>query len=232
MEITQLTLDNCGAARGTVVVIDVLRAFTTAALAFSAGAREIMLVDTVAGALALKKKLPGALIMGEAGGFQVQAFDLGNSPAALEGKDLDGQQLIQRTSNGTQGVVCSSASAEILLAGSFVCASATVDYIRCQRAEQVTFILTDSTSDHGSGEDGACADYLVALLRGESPEVEPYLERVRCSPAGLGLARSTHPDRPPDDLTLALQVDRFDFAMRVRRCDGLLVMQPVRRGEP
>ena len=46
---------------GVVVVIDVLRAFTTAAFAFAAGAREIVLVSTVDEALALRERLAGAL---------------------------------------------------------------------------------------------------------------------------------------------------------------------------
>jgi 2-phosphosulfolactate phosphatase len=42
-----LTLDDCTTARGTVIVIDVLRAFSTAAYTFAAGASEILLVSAV-----------------------------------------------------------------------------------------------------------------------------------------------------------------------------------------
>ena len=49
------------ATRGhSVEVIDVLRAFTTAAFAFAAGVREIVLVGAVEEALALRERLPGA----------------------------------------------------------------------------------------------------------------------------------------------------------------------------
>lgn len=40
-------LDACHKAQGLCVVIDVLRAFTTAAFAFAAGALEILMVATV-----------------------------------------------------------------------------------------------------------------------------------------------------------------------------------------
>jgi phosphosulfolactate phosphohydrolase-like enzyme len=47
--------------KGVVVAIDVLRAFTTAAYAFGAGATSILLVGTVAEALDLARSIPGAL---------------------------------------------------------------------------------------------------------------------------------------------------------------------------
>lgn len=50
---------------GAVVAIDVIRAFTTAAYAFAAGARHIYLVDSVAEALALKHAEPEVVVMGE-----------------------------------------------------------------------------------------------------------------------------------------------------------------------
>ena len=54
--------------RGAVIAVDVLRAFTTAAYAFGAGAKHIYLVADVDEALAFKAAHPGALAMGEDGG--------------------------------------------------------------------------------------------------------------------------------------------------------------------
>ena len=51
--------------RGVVVAVDVLRAFTTAAYAFAAGASSIWLVATVGEAVDLAQRIPGALAMGE-----------------------------------------------------------------------------------------------------------------------------------------------------------------------
>ena len=47
-------LEDCHTANGTVIVIDVLRAFSTAAYAFSLGAKEILLISTVEEALSLR----------------------------------------------------------------------------------------------------------------------------------------------------------------------------------
>lgn len=98
-------LEDCHTAKGLVVVIDVLRAFSTAAYAFSRGASEIVLVSTVEEALFLKSTLPNARAMGEVGGLRPEGFDFGNSPTFIDEADLSGITMIHRTSAGTQGVV-------------------------------------------------------------------------------------------------------------------------------
>lgn len=52
MEILRADLGSCSGLTGAVVVIDVLRSFSTAAYAFAGGARAIYPVDSVAGARA------------------------------------------------------------------------------------------------------------------------------------------------------------------------------------
>jgi 2-phosphosulfolactate phosphatase len=226
MEIKRATLATCGAATGAVVVIDVIRAFTTAAYAFAAGAREILLVSTVEEALALRERMPGALVMGEVNGLPVTGFDLDNSPAALIACDLAGRRLIQRTSHGTQGAVRSH-QAETLLAASLVCASATARYIRSLAPASVTFVITGDTTDRDGDEDAACADYIAALLQGERPDPLPFLQRVRAAAAARHLAELPRPELSAADLACCLAVDRFDFVLQVQRREGLLVMEPV-----
>lgn len=226
IRIERATNETCGAATGTLVVIDVLRAFTTAAYAFAAGARDIVLAGTVEQALALRERFPGALTMGEVGGLPVKEFDLDNSPAALAGRDLGGRRMIQRTTAGTQGMV-RSLGAERLFAGSFVCAGATARYIRRHAPECVTFVITGVLPDRDGDEDAACADYIAALLRGEQPDPAPFIRRVRESTSGRIFADPAQPEFPAADLECCAAVDRFDFAMLVERRDGLLVMEAV-----
>jgi 2-phosphosulfolactate phosphatase len=109
---------------GAVVVIDVIRAFTTAAYAFAAGASRIYFVGTVTEALACKAAHPGALAMGEEHGRRPAGFDFSNSPVEVAHADLDGRTLVQRTSAGTQGVL-SARHATRMWCASLVCASAT-----------------------------------------------------------------------------------------------------------
>jgi 2-phosphosulfolactate phosphatase len=174
MNIDYATLETCAQAGGLVVVIDVIRAFTTACYAIEAGIEEIILVGEVEEALALRQRIPNALIMGEVGGNNVYGFDYGNSPAALDGLDLTGCTMIQRTSSGTQGVVLSTA-AETILAASFVCVGATARYIQSLAPPRVTLVVTGIRPDNRGDEDAACADYLARLLQGDMPDPEPYL---------------------------------------------------------
>ena len=57
-------------AKGTVIIIDVFRAFTTAAFAFVGGAEKIILVDGAQKALKLKKKGYGDICFGEVDGIK------------------------------------------------------------------------------------------------------------------------------------------------------------------
>ncbi len=108
LEIRRVTLDTCHEADCVVVVIDVLRAFTTAAFAFDRGADEILLVSTVEEAFELQDRNSDCLLIGEVDGLPIKGFDLPNSPTAVAKMDLSSRRLIQRTTAGTQGIVLAS----------------------------------------------------------------------------------------------------------------------------
>jgi 2-phosphosulfolactate phosphatase len=74
-------------------------------------------------------------------------------------------------------------------------------------------------------EDLACADYLAALLHGETPEPTPYLERSRRSETAQIFFNPAKLDFPAADMDCCLHLDRFDFALWIERRNGLLVMQ-------
>lgn len=226
MKIKQITQELCEQETGLVVVIDVLRAFTTTAFALAAGASEIVLVGGVDEAFALRSIWPEALIMGEEYGRQVPGFDFGNSPSALLGQDLHGRRLIHRSSAGTQGVVGSVHAATIFTA-SFVCAQATVAAIQALQPPEVTFVNTDNRPGGYGDEDVACSDYLTALLRGQQPDPAIYLDRVRHSINGRLFADPAVDHLPAPDLDCATDLDRFDFAMPVTRRDGRHILTGV-----
>jgi len=226
MKISRAALETCGQETDTVVVIDVLRAYTTAAVAFAQGTREIVLVSSVEEAFGLRARFPGALLVGEVKGYPVEGFDFGNSPSVLSQQDLAGRRLILRTSAGTQGVV-RSVNARHILATGLCTASATVRQVLDLSPRSLTLVETGVLASGWGDEDVACADLIAAKLTGGEINVGEIERRVRQSWAGRRFGVAGHAVFPAADLEAALQIDRFDFAMGVRREDGVLILRPI-----
>jgi 2-phosphosulfolactate phosphatase len=223
MKFNRLTLDNCHTATGIVLIIDVLRAFSTAAYAFSRGAKQIHLVSGVQEALDLKAQLPNAKAMGEVGGLPPEGFDFGNSPTRILEHDLTGITLVQRTGAGTQGAV-RCVNAEVMLATSFVVAQATMDYVLKLNPNEITFIITGGS---GNDEDVACADFLEKQFTGQETEAQEYIRRVYASRDALE-HMPDHPQFPKADLDYCSRINAFDFAMPITRENGQLIMRAVK----
>ncbi|HEY6958782.1 MAG TPA: 2-phosphosulfolactate phosphatase [Candidatus Limnocylindria bacterium] len=214
-------LDGARTATGHAVIVDVYRAFTTAAFCVAAGAREVILVADHEQALALKRDDPSLFLTGEIGGRPIPGFDAGNSPSQILPLDLADRRVVQRTSSGTQGVVAAT-KADAILLGSFVIADATVRYL-ASRANDVTVVSMGERGAHEASEDDACAAYLAARLSGERPDV------ARTIAALWERERAEWPEWfPRRDAELACEVDRFDFALPVTRERDLLVARPSR----
>jgi 2-phosphosulfolactate phosphatase len=204
-------------ATGTAVVIDVFRAFTTAAFCVAAGAREVVLLADHAHALAMKAADPSLFLTGEIEGRPIPGFDAGNSPSVIQHLDLSGRRVAQRTSAGTQGVVAATAARRIVL-GSLVIAGATLRHVRAV-GDDVTLVAMGTNDIEEADEDLACALYMEQqLLTGVAP-----LPVIRL----LGDEGGWPEWFPREDALLATQVDRFDFALPVTREDGLLIARPV-----
>lgn len=225
MKFHYTNLEDCHAAKGVVIVIDVLRAFSTAAYAFSGGAKEIILVSGVEEALSLKSQIPHSKAMGEVGGLPPAGFDFGNSPTHISTEDLSGITLIQRTGAGTQGAVRSQ-SAEVMLASSFVVAEATVRFVNSLNTSEVTFVITGK-SFSGGDEDLACAEYLEGWLKGDQPDTKPFVQRVFESRDALQHLDPKQTGFPLSDLDYCTQIDKFNFAMPITRENGKLIMRCI-----
>ncbi len=224
-------------ARGVVIVIDVIRAFTVAAYALAGGARELWLVRTVEEAhtlreYALTAGVDGAplsqppLLAGEVGGRLIPGFDMSNSPSQMAAADVRGRLIIQRTGAGTQGAVGAWQATRLLVA-SLVNARATAAYARQLAAQTdgvITLLPTASREQIGDGfdtpmEDEYCADYLTALLQ-HPHEARAVVERGIADLLASGRFADyadDDPDQPTADIPAALAPDRFAFAMEGER---------------
>ncbi|MCG2578505.1 2-phosphosulfolactate phosphatase [Dechloromonas sp. XY25] len=209
----------------TVVVIDVLRSFTTAAVVLANGARAVYPVEGVATTVARLAQMPDAVSVGAVGGGDpVPGFDFGNSPWQLMQADLTGKNVVMTTAAGVRGLQ-RFRQARRLYAASLVCARATAKAIRASGAAEVCFVITGEWVDRDGDEDIACADYIEALLRGEAVNPDSFAQRVRDSDFGRRFTAGTWPHLRRGDLELAAHADLFNFAMPVWREGEWLVMR-------
>lgn len=203
-----------------VVVVDVMRAFTTAAWAFHRRATKIVLFAGLDEALAYKAKTSRALAFCD--GAPKPGFDLFNSPAHLLDLEVAGRSIAQRTTAGTQGAIAAR-HADLILCTGFVTAAATARHLRDNRAKQVTFVVT------GGDDDLACAEHISSLLHGDDPGTR-YVDEARRSPAAADLLQGVgrgYRGVDPADVDMCLELDRFDFAMQASPEADLLVLTPT-----
>ena len=218
-------LEGAARAEGTVVIIDVYRAFTTAAVAFSRGADKIILVAELGKALELRRRGLAEACVGEVDGMMPEGFDFGNSPFELSRADLRGKVLVQRTSAGTVGVSAAT-RADRIYAGSLVTAAATARAILRDGPELVTIVAMGDGGAARTDEDEHCALYVRNLLQGRSPDPDAVRSLVLSGDQSQKYGDPRLPHFHPSDRGIALQVDSIAFAVPVRREDGLLVARP------
>ena len=223
MKFNYTSLETCYTANGLVIVIDVLRAFSNAAFAFSRGAQKIILASTVEEALGIKSRIPNAKVMGEVGGLPPKGFDFGNSPTQIREVDLMGLTLIQRTGAGTQGAV-RCVNADIMLAASFVVADATVKDVLNVSPPEITFVITGGDNNE---EDLSCAEYMEALFNNQKPDTRPFIKRVYDSRDAIQHLNPNQPEFPESDLDYCTQISQFNFSMPITRKNGQLVMRAI-----
>jgi 2-phosphosulfolactate phosphatase len=212
-------------ARGIVVIIDVLRAFSCSALMFHYGIRDLALVKTPQEALGFRERDPDYLVAGEVKGVKVEGFDLGNSPADIVSRGesfFRGRRVVARSSAGTQGVLAAAANAERVMLGSYMTAAATAGYIRERAGHDttVTIVAMGFEGVRSSIEDERCGDYLEYLLVGKPYDHLQAIWDCLHDPEIAASLRGEHDYRPKEDIVLALQRDVFDFAMMARLGPG------------
>lgn len=216
------TLADCQHAADYAIVIDVLRAFTTAAYAFQSGAKEIFCVSEIQEAFDLNTQIKNSFLLGEMNGYSIPGFHFNNSPAAISRENLSGKAIIMRTTAGTQGLIRTT-HAKKILACSLVNASATAAYIQSHQPDEVFFVETGITDNGKGDEDTACADYIEAILTKQPFSLETLKKRVISSKNGMRFTDPSSKDLPEEDLAFVCAVDTFHFVMEAERLNHYMI---------
>lgn len=222
MKIRILQCENGAAqAQGLTVIIDVFRAFTLEAFLYAAGVKDIIVAASAEEALQIKQEHPEYITLGERGGRKCDGFDYGNSPAAIDGRDLNGITCIHTTSNGTRGILKAVHASEIIT-GAFVNAKAIASYILNSGCEEVSLVCM-GTEDHPTDEDTLCAEYIRSLLTGiPLADLDERIEHLRYTDGAKFFNPQLQESFPQADYPLCIRKDLFSFVIRCEEEDGIL----------
>ena len=223
MEIRILQLvEGARKARGLTVIIDVFRAFTVEAWLSRNHAAAILPVGSIEEALAYRRAHPGALLCGERGGRMIEGFDFGNSPSAIEHRDLTGRTVVHTTSAGTQGIA-NAAGAEEIVGGSLVNAAAIARYIRLRNPQQVSLVCMGLAGKEETEEDTLCARYIQSLLEDKPlADLDAEIDILKNTSGAKFFDPAQQDVFPEADFHLSTQIDRFDFVLCYDRATGMM----------
>lgn len=208
------------------IVIDVIRAFTVAHLAFVRGAREILLVNTVEEAMALKALQPGYLLAGEIQGLPIPGFDLDNSPYRFSLVELEGRSLVQKTTHGVKATLGALDARHVLVTG-LSNASSTARFARTL-VQGAGLRRINVIASHGQDDDDlACAELIRDQILGiGTVDPESVVERIRASRPAAKFLHGAVNRFEPRDLDFCVCAHDSDFVMQV---DSRLTPPRIRR---
>ncbi|WP_018110339.1 2-phosphosulfolactate phosphatase [Thermus igniterrae] len=152
-----------------VLVVDVIRATTTAACFLEAGAEALYLTAGLEAARAFKDE--DVVLSGEVGGLKPPGFDLGNSPREALEAPVGGKIVVMSTTNGTRAAHAAARSAKHVLLASLYNAHAAARLARELATEEVAILCAGKEGRAGLDDlytAGVLAEYL-----GLMGEVEP-----------------------------------------------------------
>jgi len=129
--------------------------------------------------------------------------------------------VVQSTRAGTVGVAAASQAEQIYL-GSLVVAQATVSAIREEDPELVSVIAMGDQAEIRNDEDEQCGLFLRNMLEGRQPDGYAVARLIMEGGATRKFYDGNQPQYHPEDVDLALDVNRYNFAMKVTREQGLL----------
>ena len=214
-------------ADGLTVIIDVFRAFSLECYLYARGAKCVHPVGSIEEARALKAAHPEYVLIGERHGKKCEGFDFGNSPSTVPEEAVRGRTVIHTTSAGTQGII-NARNAEEIVTGSLVNAAAVAAYIKKRNPEKVSLVCMGNEGVRPALEDELCAEYIKSILEG-APLADAQERAFALKDRGGEHFFDPNNQEvfPEADFWACVQCDRFPFALRVRREDGLLCSELI-----
>ncbi len=198
------------------VIIDVFRAFTTAAYILEKGPSSYTVAVQQNVIVQLAARCINPLIVGKPEmGMEGELFQVPNSPTRVKKLEIAGRDVFHRTEAGVQGVLYSQEAlqADVVLVAGFANASATIHYIKQFQNPHVTFVPMGHRGLTPSLEDDLCAQCLSAFLEGKTFDLKPYKPQLK-EGSGSYFFSADQWQYPEKDFKRCLKKDSFSFAIR------------------
>lgn len=213
-------------AKGTAVIIDVLRAFSTACYAINKGIETIIPVGDIDLAYRLKKENPDYLLIGERHERKPEGFDFGNSPTHINDAAISAKTMVQTTSSGTQGIA-NAINADEIITGSFVNAGAIINYIRKTNPKEVSLVCMGFALQYPTAEDTLCAEYIKNELEGRPNDFPAIVQQIKETDGARFFDPATESWSPESDFHLCMDLNRFDFILKVEKVGDLNYLRKI-----
>lgn len=172
----------------TVIVIDVLRASSSIVSALANGAREVIPVATVEGAVKIGANLAGDIVLlaGERNAKIIPGFQLGNSPFEYSAERVRGKVIVFSSTNGAKALTSARMARELAVC-SFINMSVVAAFVGEQPRDFT--IICSGTNGAFSLEDSVCAGMLIDAVAKNgipSPELSDGAYAARALFAAMG----------------------------------------------
>ncbi|MDO8657631.1 MAG: 2-phosphosulfolactate phosphatase [Candidatus Levybacteria bacterium] len=195
-----------------VVVIDVLRAFTTACFAMNNNTRDYIIVSNIDSARKLKKENPNYILIGERHGFKIPGFDYGNSPEEIKNVDFSNKTIVHTTTLGTKGIINALKHTKEIITGSFVNARAVINYIKKENPNVVYLFSTYGLFD--GNEDLMFAEYIKGYFENKPLDINLIKKNLMTHESGIRYLVNPRTEYSKRDFYLALELDKFNFVIK------------------
>nr|ART36883.1 D194 [uncultured bacterium] len=190
LEIALLPAEAVAVEADCYIVIDALRATSTAAVLFGRGLVDLVAVESLELARELAAR-DGRLLFGEVDGVAPEGFQFGNSPVEASTADVAGRGAVLFTTNGTKAFCSLAARGAAVLGGALTNATAVVKAMA--QADNVAIVCAGNAGGRRFAlEDFFAAGAIASLAHAAYPEA------LLGDAARLGIAAAATADMAED----------------------------------
>ncbi len=194
-----------------VIVIDVLRAFTTTReLLSTVSSRRIRISDDINALVQMKREGLIQAIFAENKGYKMDLANYGNSPASARQLDVAGDVGLL-TTNGVKSILSVYNQAEMILAAGLRDANSIHQFLNSRRQDNGSVAILNSSE---SEEDRLFLSCLTSLAENGNLNWHQLREKVDQTKAARRLIEI---GADPEDVRLATQPDDIRFVQMVSR---------------